>query len=186
MKTNAELVEAVLDGDHEAFETLVLRYERLVWSAAWSVSQDYHVAQDATQEAFLIAHHQLAELRDPDSLGFWLSRIARRESARMSKQVLGSPSIAHLDATIPDSRTDMSEEHELVLLALGELPEHEREVVALRYLNGHAVAEVALLTGRPVGTVTKQISRAMDRLKKLVTDGRGRQLIPHRKAFDSR
>jgi RNA polymerase sigma-70 factor (ECF subfamily) len=45
------------------------------------------------------------------------------------------------------------------------LPEHERLVVVLRYLNGHSVAEVAAALGRPVGTVTKQLSRAIERLK---------------------
>ena len=54
--------------------------------------------------------------------------------------------------------------------AVAALPEHQRLVVALRYFDGHSVAEVAALAGRPVGTVTKQLSRALERLKLILRE----------------
>jgi RNA polymerase sigma-70 factor (ECF subfamily) len=45
------------------------------------------------------------------------------------------------------------------------LPDHERDVVTLHHLDGHSVQAVADLTGRPLGTVTKQLSRAYERLR---------------------
>ena len=52
-----------------------------------------------------------------------------------------------------------------LLAAVARLPEHERIVIVLRYVDGRSVAEVAAALGRPIGTVTKQLSRAIERLK---------------------
>jgi len=166
VRSNSDLIDAVLcRGDDLAFETLVLRYERLVWTTAWRVLRDYHATQDATQETFLIAHARLAELRDASSLGFWLARIAAREALRVAKQRLKAGPLDGLDPPAPDASPRINAEFQALLDAIGELPEHERVVTVLRHLNGHSVQEVAELTGRPVGTVTKQLSRALKRLK---------------------
>lgn len=150
-------------GDGQAFAVLVQRYERLVWTICWQNLRDYHATQDATQEVFLIAHRRLPELRQPSSFASWVSMIARRESKRMRA--------SYELVTVPDLETEVrfaepSQGDELsVVEAIAELPEHERIVTVLRYLNGHSVDEVAQLTGRPLGTVTKQLSRALKRLK---------------------
>ena len=52
-----------------------------------------------------------------------------------------------------------------LLEAVAALPEHERLVVALRYLDGRTMVQIAAALGRPVGTVTKQLSRAIERLR---------------------
>jgi len=54
--------------------------------------------------------------------------------------------------------------------AIGRLPEHERIVVVFHYLDGYSATEVAAMTGRPVGTVTKQISRGLDRLRQWLAE----------------
>ena len=58
------------------------------------------------------------------------------------------------------------DDFEDVVRVVGRLPEHEREVVMFHYLDGYSAREVADLTGRPVGTVTKQLSRAVRRLRR--------------------
>jgi RNA polymerase sigma-70 factor (ECF subfamily) len=66
------------------------------------------------------------------------------------------------------STTESPIDHDAVLTAVANLPEHERLVVVLRYFDGHSIEQVAQLAGRPVGTVSKQLSRAMSRLKSLI------------------
>ena len=173
MQTNSELIQAVLGrNDHQAFECLLLRYERLVWTTVWQILRDYHATQDGTQETFLIAHKRLHELRDPDAVGVWLCQIARREAFRANQDRNAMRSIDGLDPPAAGPANQASDEQQAMIDAIGRLPEHERVVVVLRYLNGHAVAEVAELTGRPVGTVTKQLSRAVKRLRQaLVRQG---------------
>jgi RNA polymerase sigma-70 factor (ECF subfamily) len=58
------------------------------------------------------------------------------------------------------------------LAAVVALPEAESQVVMLHYFDGHPVAAVAAILGRPVGTVTKQLSRAYARLRGMLEDSR--------------
>ncbi|MCA9171876.1 MAG: sigma-70 family RNA polymerase sigma factor, partial [Planctomycetales bacterium] len=52
--------------------------------------------------------------------------------------------------------------------AINSLPDHERIVVVLRYLDGHSTQDIASILERPIGTVTKQLSRAIARLQKIL------------------
>jgi len=164
MKSNAELIDEAKLGDRQAFGELLTRYERAVWATAWHVLLDFHASQDVTQETFLQAHRNLSELRTPDAVGPWLLRIAWRLALRVAKARRADVPISQIDVAAPSVGELTSEQAEFIA-ALGQLPEHERLVTVLHYLNGHSVAEVAKLTGRPVGTVTKQLSRAVGRLK---------------------
>jgi RNA polymerase sigma-70 factor, ECF subfamily len=174
MQADAEIVRAVLGGDRDAFAALVARHERAVWATAWRVLKDDHAAADAGQEAFLQAFHRLGDLRQPEHFAVWLLRIARRESIRLARRRAREPSRsldqAGTDAPSDHNRIDatatrLSTDAEDVLTAVARLPEHERLVVVLHYLDGHSVVEVAAALGRPVGTVTKQLSRAIGRLR---------------------
>ena len=169
MQTNSEQIQAILArNDDHAFECLVLRYERLVWTSVWQILRDYHATQDVTQETFLIAHKRLHELREPDAVGVWLCQIARREAVRANQCSNTMQPLDGLDPPAAGPANQVSDEQQAMIEAISRLPEHERVAVVLRYLNGHTVAEVAELTGRPVGTVTKQVSRAVKRLQSLV------------------
>ncbi len=170
MQSDAEIVRAVLGGDRGAFASLVARHERAVWTTAWSILRDDHAAADAAQDAFLHAFQRLGDLRQPDQFGVWLVRIVRRESTRLARRRARQPTRSLDDAgacppgdSAPSTR--LSADAEELLAAVARLPEHERLVVVLRYLDGHSVAEVAAALGRPVGTVTKQLSRAIERLQ---------------------
>jgi RNA polymerase sigma-70 factor (ECF subfamily) len=166
MQTTRELAAAAQAGDRLAFASLVQRYERVVISTAWSVTNDFHAAQDVAQESFLIAFRQLGSLRSPDGFGPWLLRIAKREALRRSRtrSPVGASTVA-VEAVGPSGEPAWHDEQEDLIQAIGRLPEHEREVVVFHYLDGRPAVEVAELTGRPVGTVTKQLSRAVARLR---------------------
>jgi RNA polymerase sigma-70 factor (ECF subfamily) len=168
MRTNEELIAAVLSGEQAAFADLLRRYERAAWVTAWKVLRDYHAAQDATQNAFVEAYRQLGQLRSAAHVGVWLLRITRREALRLARRRGKVRSLASvIDLATSENTDPLTPESGELLRALGRLPEHERLVIALRYLDGRAVAEVAQLTGRPVGTVTKQLSRAIERLRSM-------------------
>ncbi|WP_165250918.1 RNA polymerase sigma factor [Paludisphaera soli] len=169
MPPDDAIVREVLRGDRGAFATLVARHERAAWATAWRVLRDDHAAADAAQEAFLTAYHRLADLRRPERFGAWLLRIARREAVRTARgrarepaRSLDEPGAADLAA---QSGARLPADAEALLAAVARLPEHERVVVAMHYLDGLPVADVARVLGRPVGTVTKQLSRAIERLR---------------------
>jgi RNA polymerase sigma-70 factor, ECF subfamily len=171
MNNNGELIRAVLGGDKSSFAELVRRYERAVWTTAWNVLRDHHTAQDATQNAFVEAYRKLGSLRQPELFGVWVLRIAHREALRIGRSNAAAvPLDAAVDIPGGDLRSSLVDDSGEILAAVGGLPDHERLVIALHYFDGHPVAEVARLTARPVGTVTKQLSRAIERLKTILSE----------------
>ena len=169
MRTDAELVNAVLDGEKQAFAVLVKRYERPVRAVALNVLGDYHLAADVSQEAFVKAYEQLAGLRKPEAFGPWLMKIAHRcaldSLRRKPKETQLEPKIAAATES-PDGRLD--EDKQKLLAAVVKLPRSEKQVVMLRYLGDNSVKDVADIVGRSVGTVTKQLSRAHKSLRKIL------------------
>jgi RNA polymerase sigma-70 factor (ECF subfamily) len=169
VRTDAELVNAVLDGKKEAFAILVKRYERQVRAVALDVLGDYHLASDVSQEAFIKAYEQLAGLRKPEAFGHWLMKITHRYALNSARKKLKEPRLEMKAAELienPDGQ--LNEEKQKLLAAVVKLPRSEKQVIMLRYLGGNSVKDVAEITGRSVGTVTKQLSRAHKRLRKIL------------------
>ena len=87
VRSDADLVNAVLAGDKAAFESLVKRYELSVRALAAGILGDKHLAADAAQEAFVRAYEKLSSLRDKAVFGPWLLKIARRCALDMARQI---------------------------------------------------------------------------------------------------
>lgn len=165
------LVGTVVGGDPKAFETLVARYQRAAVATCLAVLRDRQMAEDAAQDAFVAAYRNLGSLRDRAAFGGWLLSIARNRAIRLARERARRCTTERESA--PHAGV-LNEEgwDEALLEAMERLPDHERAVVVLRYFDGHDVAAVAAITGRPVGTVTKQLSRAHDRLRKTLAAAR--------------
>lgn len=166
VKSTETLVKDSQCGDSAAFTELILRYERAAWLVAWKVLRDHHLSSDATQNAFIEAYKHLSKLRVPGTFGSWLMRIVRREAIRISNRTDQAVPL-DITAELAENRT-VDNADETLLLAICELPEHEQLVVVLRYLNGLTLAEISRDCGRPMGTVTKQLSRAIQRLRSIL------------------
>ena len=165
MATTEELVNAVRAGDKPAFSELVRLYERAAILTARAVLGDSDRAHDAAQDAFVIAYTKLNQLHAAAAFGPWLLRIVRRRASLMLRERrdgrLGSDIAADSGET-----NGWLDRYEEVIAQLARLPEHERTVVVLRYVSGHSPQEIANTIGKPVGTVKKQLARALDRLRK--------------------
>ncbi|MEX2141302.1 MAG: sigma-70 family RNA polymerase sigma factor [Pirellulales bacterium] len=165
LQSDAELVERVQHGDRDAYALLVRRYERLVRAAVRNVVRDRHVAEDIAQESFLAAYESLASLHQSAKFGPWLLAIARHQTARARRRIVPQTSLADLDVAQPGTNGKLTDASQQILELVERLPDHERILIGLRYFDGHSVQDVANITGRPVGTVTKQLSRAHRRLE---------------------
>src|SRR5688500_5346681 len=167
LATDAEIVERVRRGDVQAYGTLVERYERAVLAAVLPVMRDLHTAQDVMQDVFVRCYTRLGSLRDGSCFGGWLLKAAAREAVhaarrrrRMRIERSGQADIGAAEADVL-----LDDERERLLRCVRSLPAHERVAVSLRYFEGLGVHEIARVTGRAVGTVTKQLSRALERLR---------------------
>jgi len=163
-QSDGYLVREVLAGHRDAYAGLVRRYEHHVHAAAWAILRHHHAAQDVTQDAFIKAYHRLGTLRAPRTFGAWLLSIARRtatDQARGNKRLVFVPAVPD----IPTFDAPAEEDAALILNALAFLPSHEQQVLLLRYFDGLAVADISIFLSCPVGTVTKQLSRGLARLR---------------------
>jgi RNA polymerase sigma-70 factor (ECF subfamily) len=165
--TDASIIQRVLGGDVQAYGTLVERYERGLLGAILPVVRDLHAAQDVAQDVFVQAYLKLPTLRDRSRFAFWLHKIARREALRALRcQQQARKAMPHVaDAALHHDPELFSDEKQRLLEGVRQLPAHERLIVGLRYFDGHSVRAIANLTNRPIGTITKQLSRALARLR---------------------
>ena len=171
MKSDGELVAEVLRGEKASFEVLVQRYQRAVMGAALAVLGDFHAAQDAAQDAFIVAYRKLGTLRNGDRVAPWILRLARRRAVELSRQQAkrrqGSirPDLANVSS---DSRLDDAARE--VFAAIDSLPPRQRQAILHRYCDGLSVQETARAMGIVVGTATKCLSRAYARLRQILSE----------------
>jgi|SRR5579863_3958876 len=164
MHSDEHLIREVLAGNRDAYADLVLRYERHVHAAAWAILRNHHSAEDVTQEAFIKAYHKLATLRTPRTFGPWVLTIVRRaatDRAGIKSRLVLLPTLPDLPSFDPPADDDAT----LILSAIACLPGREQQVLLLRYFDDLTVANIAKLLDCPVGTITKQLSRALARLR---------------------
>jgi RNA polymerase sigma factor (sigma-70 family) len=147
----------------------VKRYERPVRAVALDVLGDYHSAADVSQEAFIKAYEQLAGLRKPKAFGPWLMKITRRCALDSARRKLKEPRLEiKATAVIENPDGQLDEDKQRLLAAVVKLPKSEKQVVMLRYFGDNSVKNVADIVSRSIGTVTKQLSRAHKRLRKIL------------------
>lgn len=164
-QSDSKLVKAVLNGNREAYGCLFERHERSVQAVALAVLGDYHAAQDVVQESFVTAYSKLGGLRKGSSFGPWIRKIAKHQAIRSMLQVNNAKQrVIEASSVSNDGRID--EPNRMLLEAVMRLPRHERVVIMLRYFDGHSTKMISKMTGRPVGTITMQLSRAHARLHK--------------------
>ena len=171
MEALSSLIEKTRSGDMVAFECIVKRFQDMAYGYAYSILGDFHQAEDAAQEAFIEAYHQLPSLRVPDAFPGWFRRIVFKRCDRIirRKRVQTVPldavgGIASMSAG-PSQIVEQREMHERVIQAVRSLPERQREVTTLFYIDGYSQADIAEFLEVPVTTVKKRLYDSRKKLK---------------------
>lgn len=162
-------------GGVETFTGLVARYQEMAFGYALSILRDVHLAQDATQEAFIAAYFGLPTLVAPEKFPQWLRGIVRHQCWRIVRRrhiATVALDAAHEIPTREPSPEEATEEQEglhAILAALDTLPEALRLPTILFYVGEHSQREIAAFLDLPVTKVNNRIHAA-------------RQLLKHRRA----
>lgn len=172
--TEAGLLASAQGGNLFAFDEIVRRYQRRVYSTALRIVRRHDLADDVTQEAFLRAHRALASYDRGRPFGPWICRIAAnlainhvrspeaREEALDEAALDRSPAAASdgpLDAILEKEARSVLEE------AVGRLPAAQRAVFVLRTFEDLSYKEIAEALDLSVGTVMSRLSRAREKLR---------------------
>jgi len=155
-------------GDLDAFRFLVQRYESPLCSWLTGRLRDRNAAEEVAQEAFVRAWLSLERFQSHAPFFPWLCGIAaqvarERHRARRRTSHLLEKAAAHAQATNPAANP--AEPDMELGAAIDALPEAHRNVILLRYYGQCSCKEVADRLGLPLGTVTKQLSRAHAELR---------------------
>lgn len=173
------LVQLPQTGDMDAFNQIVERHQRAVYSTCLRMLRDPHLAEDATQDAFVRAWNAIESFRG-GIVRPWLLRIATNRTYDMLRSKARRPA-GSLDAQPfesepewttqvgaaeqPEQFASRGELSDLLQDALASLPEDQRLAIILSDVQGYGYDEIAQVMEIAVGTVKSRISRGRSRLR---------------------
>ncbi len=183
-----KIIRAVLDGNTNAFEDLVLEYQDRVYHIALKMTSSQEDAFDLSQETFLKAYRTLGSFRGESGFGSWLYRMCanlcidflRKRKRRGQEQILSLDETDEVGRPreLPDLRYEPQRELERkeqrmqVREGLRRLPEEQRLILILRDVEGLSYQEISETLSIELGTVKSRIYRARARLAALLaSDG---------------
>jgi RNA polymerase sigma-70 factor (ECF subfamily) len=195
-ESDASLVRRIVDGDLAAFESMMRRHNRRLFRLARATLRDEAEAEDALQEAYLLAYRHIGQFRGEAALGTWLSRLVLNECLGRRRRTARRHHVAPIVAPLTDEELDTmaaspsetpdraaarSEVRALIERTLDQLPEGFRTVFVLRSVEELSVEETAACLGLPEATVRSRHFRARSLLRELLgreLDGAERDLYP--------
>jgi RNA polymerase sigma factor (sigma-70 family) len=170
--STAELVRDACDRRPGAWSELASRYEGLVRAVVGSYRLQEADFADAVQNTWLRALERLHTVRDPDSLGGWLTTVARREClALLARSRREAPTGVADDQLVmddpgPEAMVLAEEARRAVVRALTELPVKPRALVSALFSTPELnYAEVSRLMGLPIGSIGPTRQRALRTLR---------------------
>ena len=152
-------VRLAMHGDADAFAALVRGATDRLYALACLILRDSDAAEDATQNAFVLAWRQLPSLRDADRFDAWLRRLvvnACYDEARRVRRRAEVSLVSITERSIADSASAMAET-DRVERAFRRLPLDQRTVIALQHYLGLTQVEIAETLGIPLGTVKSRL-----------------------------
>ena len=164
--------------DSGAYDQVVRRFQDMAVGYSYTFLGDFHLAQDAAQEAFLDAYLNLPKLREPRAFAAWFRRVVLKQCDRLirGKRPATVPLDEAADVAVrgsdPAEVAERAEMQKIVRDAIGVLPEHERAVTVLFYISAYSHQEISAFLGIPVTTVKSRLHYARKALAQTLSAAR--------------
>jgi RNA polymerase sigma factor (sigma-70 family) len=177
VSSDSELIAACQRGDADAWQALVLRYERLIYTIPIRAGLDEQTAAEVFQHVFVMLYQSLAGISQPDRIRSWLVTTAKRETLRLVRKQAAAPvQVSTEDAAAQEMPTDLPlpadimqglEEQHMVRVAMQQLGERCRQMLTLLYYQEPplAYADIAATLDIPVGSVGPYRARCLEQLR---------------------
>jgi RNA polymerase sigma-70 factor (ECF subfamily) len=173
------LVELARQGDSEAFGLLYDHYQGAVYRFLFYRTRSSTLAEDLTSETFFRALRGMTSFRwQGKDFGAWLMTIARNlatdhfKAGRTRLETATEDMGLHDDATEgPEAAVLAGLTNEILLQALTQLPDEQRDCLVMRFLQGMSIAETAAVLGRSDGAIKQLQLRGVRNLAKLMPEG---------------
>ncbi len=186
--TEAELIRKSRLGDIDAFEQLILRYEKRIYAIAYKYMGNHEDAGDMAQDALLKAYQAIGSFRGDAAFGTWLGKITANRCLdelrkRKHLQTTSLDEALELEegsvqkeiesqAATPEEHVIEQETANYMQQLIHELKDEYRVAIILRELEGHSYEEIAEMLSCSLGTVKSRISRGRQYLKERIINDR--------------
>lgn len=180
--TDGELIERCLAGDEQAWDHLLRRYGRLIYSVALQNGLTADDAADVFQMVSMTMLTHLAELRDVDRFPAWVATVARRHALHVierNRRSAGGESAQQPNTDVdvaagedPENLLSSLRDQILVQQAMERLPERCRQLLSLLFSEeaGVSYAEIAERLKMPIGSVGPTRARCLERLRQILEE----------------
>lgn len=176
-----ELIRRAGQGEEDAFEQLVIAYEKPVYNLCLRMCGDKDEAFDLSQDTFVKAWHAISMFHGESKFQTWLMRIAsntcidhlrkkkRRNTITMTEL---DREDEPLERQIADYETDparlaeKAQDHEAVRAAMDRLPDEDRLILSMRAIEDMSYQEISEALDLQPGTVKSRISRAREKIRR--------------------
>lgn len=182
--TEAELIQQSCAGSIDAFEQLILLYEKRVYTIAYKYMGNHEDANDMAQEALIKAYQSIGSFRGEAAFGTWLGKITANRCLdelrkRKKLQTTSLEDTLELEegcvkkelespAVTPEEHAVQQETAAYMQMLIGELKEEYRVAIVLREIDGYSYEAIADSLSCSVGTVKSRISRARQYLRERI------------------
>lgn len=178
------LVQRAQQGDEEAFGTLILASEKLIYNIALRMMNNPEDAKDISQDVFIKAFKNIAKFDGKSSFSTWIYRIAvntcideirkrkGKDTLSMDKEIEGEEnSFANqLESNEPTPEVQFLDKEKSIAIqnAINKLSLEHKTMITLRDLQGLSYTEISEAVGISIGTVKSRITRARKNLKDII------------------
>ncbi|MBR2743535.1 MAG: sigma-70 family RNA polymerase sigma factor [Clostridia bacterium] len=176
------IIKHVLDGDTDAFELIVKRYEKKVYNLALRYLKNPDDALDVSQDVFIQVYQNLSGFRGDAQFSTWIYRVTYnkcvdmlRKTQKIRRNVVMSTDDENFFET-RDGSASIEESYEgretllAVMKIIDALPDEQRDVVMLRYIKDLSYAQIAEVMDIAEGTVKSRLNRARIKIKEQMKD----------------
>lgn len=174
MQEDNRWVKEILSGDKQAYAHIIDKYKTPLYATILRMTKNPQDAQDLVQEAFIKVYRQLGKYDGEGSFSSWLYKVAINHC--MDEFRKKEFQIKRVE--IQDSMMESPDHPEIILLKkekgrqlerlIATLPEDERLIILLRYVNECSYEEISDLTGAPLSTVRNKLHRAKKKMRQSV------------------
>jgi RNA polymerase sigma factor (sigma-70 family) len=170
------LAEYARNKSEPAFAALTGRYVNLVYSAALRFTGNPHHAEEIAQAVFIILARKAGKLSPRNVLSGWLYQTARLTAANFMKGEIRRQhreQEAYMQSTVEETEPAWDQIAPLLDEAMGRLGETDRTALVLRYFENRTSAEIGAVLQVNEDAARRRVSRALEKLRKLLFSKRG-------------
>lgn len=181
--TDQQLIHLYVNGDNDAFSTIVLRYKEKIFTSIYLLVKDRYLAEDFFQEVFIKVIDTLRAGKYTDEGKFlpWAMRIAHNMCVDHFRKVKRTPTIKTSDDKDifevlnffepgADQKMMANQSHDRVRRLVDMLPEDQREVIILRHYANLSFKEISALTNCSINTALGRMRYGLINLRKMMTE----------------